>query len=228
MAPWRMQYGAMPLPEGGVQFRVCAPNLQTLAVHVGNGVFPMAREGDDFQVLVPNAEPGQTYALVLDDAKERPDPVSRSQPQGVHGPSEIIDPDAFVWSDHAWKGLDLGQYIIYELHTGTFTPEGTFEGVIRKLPYLNDLGITAIELMPIAEFPGRRNWGYDGVDLFAPHSGYGGPEGLKKLVNACHGAGLAVVLDVVYNHVGPEGNYLAEFGPYYTDHYRTPWGRAIN
>jgi maltooligosyltrehalose trehalohydrolase len=228
MAPWRMQYGAAPLPEGGVHFRVWAPNVQTLAVSVGGGVFPMTREGEDFQVLLPYAQPGQTYSLVLDEAKERPDPVSRSQPQGVHGPSEIIDPDAFVWSDKQWKGLDLSQYIVYELHTGTFTPEGTFESVIRKLPYLKDLGITAIELMPVAEFPGRRNWGYDGVDLFAPHSGYGGPDLLKKLVNACHRAGLAVVLDVVYNHVGPEGNYLGEFGPYFTDSYRTPWGPAIN
>jgi maltooligosyltrehalose trehalohydrolase len=228
MAPWRMTYGATPVPDGGVQFRVWAPNVQTLTVRVGDAVFPMAREGEDFQVLAPDAQPGQTYSLVLDDAKERPDPVSRSQPQGVHGPSEIIDPESFVWSDQDWKGIDLDEFIIYELHTGTFTPEGTFEGVIRKVPHLKDLGITAIELMPAAEFPGRRNWGYDGVDLFAPHSSYGGPEGLKKLVDACHRAGLAVVLDVVYNHVGPEGNYLAEFGPYFTDHYRTPWGPAIN
>jgi maltooligosyltrehalose trehalohydrolase len=228
MAGWRMTYGATPVPGGGVQFRVWAPHVQTLAVNVGGAVVPMTRDGEDFEVLVPQALPGQTYSLVLDDAKERPDPVSRSQPQGVHGPSEVIDPDAFVWSDRDWKGLDLDQYIIYELHTGTFTPEGTLEGVIQKIPYLKELGITAIELMPVAEFPGRRNWGYDGVDLFAPHSCYGGPEGLKKLVNACHDAGMAVVLDVVYNHVGPEGNYLAEFGPYFTDHYRTPWGRAVN
>jgi maltooligosyltrehalose trehalohydrolase len=188
----------------------------------------MTRDGEDFEVLAPQALPGQRYSLVLDDAKERPDPVSRSQPEGVHGPSEIIDSDAFVWSDRDWKGLDLDHYIIYELHTGTFTREGTFEGVIQKIPYLKELGITAIELMPVAEFPGRRNWGYDGVDLFAPHSCYGGPEELKKLVNACHRAGMAVVLDVVYNHVGPEGNYLAELGPYFTDHYRTPWGPAVN
>jgi len=225
---WRTAYRATPVPGGGVQFRVWAPHVQTLAVNVGGAVFPMTREGEDFQVLVKQTQPGQTYSLVLDDAKERPDPVSRSQPQGVHGPSEIIDPNAFVWSDQDWKGLDLDQYIIYELHVGIFTPEGTFEGAIQKIPYLKELGITAIELMPVAEFPGRRNWGYDGVDLFAPHSSYGGPVGLKKLVNACHRAGLAVVLDVVYNHVGPEGNYLAEFGPYFTDHYRTPWGPAVN
>lgn len=223
-----MAYGATPVPGGGVQFRVWAPNVGTLAVKMDGAIVPMTRDGEDFQLLAPHAKPGQTYALVLDNAKERPDPVSRSQPRGVHGPSEIIDPEAFAWSDQDWKGLALEKYIIYELHTGTFTPEGTFEGVLGKIPYLKDLGITAIELMPVAEFPGRRNWGYDGVDLFAPHFGYGGAEGLKKLVNACHAAGLAVVLDAVYNHVGPEGNYLAEFGPYFTEHYRTPWGPAIN
>jgi maltooligosyltrehalose trehalohydrolase len=223
-----MTYGATPLPEGGVYFRVWAPNVRELGVRVGGNTFPMTRAGEDFEVLIPTANPGQTYSLILDGAKERPDPVSRSQPEGVHGPSQIIDPAAFAWSDQEWKGLPLNQYIIYELHTGTFTPEGTFEGVIQKIPYLKELGITAIELMPVAEFPGSRNWGYDGVDLYAPHSAYGGPDGLKRLVDACHRAGLAVVLDVVYNHVGPEGNYLAEFGPYFTDHYRTPWGCAVN
>jgi maltooligosyltrehalose trehalohydrolase len=188
----------------------------------------MQRDGEGFCVSVPDAKPGQRYTLVLDGCLERPDPVSRFQPLGVHGPSEIVDPNAFPWRDQDWKGLPLERYIIYELHIGTFTPEGTFEGVINKIPDLKDLGVTAIELMPVAEFPGARSWGYDGVDLFAPHSAYGGPNGLKKLVDACHCEGLAVVLDVVYNHVGPEGNYLAEFGPYFTDHYRTPWGRAIN
>lgn len=223
-----MTYGARPLPEGGVYFLVWAPNVRELGVRVQGNTFPMTRAGEDFEVLIPAAKPGQTYSLVLDGAKERPDPVSRSQPEGVHGPSEIIDPDAFSWSDQEWQGLPLNEYIIYELHTGTFTAEGNFEGVIQKIPYLKDLGITAIELMPVAEFPGSRNWGYDGVDLYAPHSAYGGPDGLKRLVDACHHAGLAVVLDVVYNHVGPEGNYLAEFGPYFTDHYRTPWGCAVN
>jgi len=228
-----MRYGATPLPEGGVHFRVWAPNVQSLAVNLsGNNlagkVFPMTREGEDFQVLIPQATPGQLYSLVLDSAKERPDPVSRSQPEGVHGRSRIVDPNAFPWSDRDWKGLPLQQLIMYELHVGTFTAEGAFEAIIEKIPYLKDLGINAIELMPVAEFPGARNWGYDGVDLYAPHSAYGGPDGLKKLVDACHRAGLAVILDVVYNHVGPEGNYLDEFAPYYTDHYRTPWGRAIN
>jgi maltooligosyltrehalose trehalohydrolase len=228
MTAWRMQYGATPLLDGGVQFRVWAPNVRRLAVNLARAVFPMVRDGEDFHVLVPQARPGHAYSLVLDDSRERPDPVSRSQPQGVHGPSEIIDPEAFHWTDQNWKGLDLEKYILYELHTGTFTPEGNFEGILGKIPYLKELGITAIELMPVAEFPGGRNWGYDGVDLFAPQSSYGGPGALKKLVNACHEAGLAVVLDVVYNHVGPEGNYLAEFGPYFTDHYRSPWGQAVN
>ena len=188
----------------------------------------MQRNGEDFEVTISDASPGQRYSLVLEDARERPDPVSRSQPLGVHGPSEIVDPNAFQWTDQNWTGLPLSQLIIYELHTGTFTPEGTFEAIVAKLPYLKDLGITAIEVMPIAEFPGSRNWGYDGVDFYAPQSSYGGPAGLKKLVDECHRAGLAVILDVVYNHAGPEGNYLAEFGPYFTDHYRTPWGPAIN
>ncbi len=223
-----MKYGATPLSSGGAQFRVWAPRVQKLAVQMLGELFPMTREGEDFEVHIPAAQPGQTYALVLDDAKERPDPVSRSQPHGVHGKSQIVDPGAFRWSDRDWKGIELEKYIVYELHVGTFTAEGTFEGAISRIPYLKQLGVTAIELMPVAEFPGPRNWGYDGVDFFAPHSAYGGSDGLKKLVNACHEAGLAVVLDVVYNHVGPEGNYLADFGPYFTNHYRTPWGPAIN
>lgn len=222
-----MSYGATVIDEG-VCFRIWAPHVQTLAIKLNEQLFPMARDGEDFEVVIADAKPGDSYTLVLDNSKERPDPVSRSQPDGVHRPSRVVDPGTFVWEDGNWKGIPLENYIIYELHTGTFTPEGTFEGVIAKLAYLRSLGITAIELMPVAEFPGSRNWGYDGVDLYAPHSAYGGPEGLKKLVNACHREGLAVVLDVVYNHLGPEGNYLADFGPYFTDCYRTPWGPAIN
>jgi maltooligosyltrehalose trehalohydrolase len=179
-------------------------------------------------LFVPDARPGDTYSFIFEDGRMRPDPVSRSQPNGVHGPSQVIDPDAFTWSDQNWKGTPLSAYILYELHIGTFTPEGTFASAISKLDHLKDLGITAVELMPVCEFPGTRNWGYDQVDLYAPHSAYGGADGLKNFVDACHQLGMAVVLDVVYNHVGPEGNYLGEFGPYYTDHYRTPWGRAIN
>ncbi|HEV2687315.1 MAG TPA: malto-oligosyltrehalose trehalohydrolase [Bryobacteraceae bacterium] len=224
----KFPFGATPLLDGGVHFRVWAPNVQTLAVKIKERQVSMTKDGEDFEVFVADAQPGDLYSLVVNGANERPDPVSRSQPRGVHGPSQIVDPYAFAWSDSEWKGIALENYIIYELHAGTFTPDGTFAGVIAKLPHLKALGITAIELMPVAEFPGSRNWGYDGVDLYAPHSAYGGPEGLKTLVNAAHREGLAVVLDVVYNHLGPEGNYLGEFGPYFTDHYRTPWGQAIN
>ncbi len=226
-----MTYGATPRGREGVQFRVWAPNLNALAVRLewtNPSLIPMTRNGEDFEVLVPDAHPGDLYSFVLPSGEQRPDPVSRSQPKGVHGPSQIIDRDAFLWSDHNWKGIALRDYIFYELHIGTFTPDGTFDGAVSRIRSLKELGITAIELMPVAEFPGSRNWGYDGVDLYAPHSAYGGPCGLKKLVNACHAEGLAVVLDVVYNHLGPEGNYLAEFGPYFTGRYGTPWGQAIN
>jgi maltooligosyltrehalose trehalohydrolase len=226
---WRLSYGATPLENGGVQFRVWAPDVSSLALQLSERpALPMTRQGEDFELLVPDAGPGDTYSFLFEDGRERPDPFSRLQPQGVHGPSQVVDPHAFIWSDRAWKGIALSDYILYELHIGAFTPEGTFAGAISKLRHLKDLGITAIELMPVGEFPGTRNWGYDQVDLFAPHSAYGGPAGLKSFVDASHQAGLAVVLDVIYNHVGPEGNYLAEFGPYFTDQYRTPWGRAIN
>ena len=230
MTAWRLSHGATVLADGGVQFRVWAPNARALSVELNPGRrhIEMRRDGEDFEAVVPDAKPGDSYCFVFDGGTTRPDPVSRSQPHGVHGPSEIVDAGAFAWSDEDWKGIPLEDFIFYELHTGTFTPEGTFAGVVSRLGYLRELGITAIELMPVAEFPGGRNWGYDGVDLYAPHSAYGGPEGLKRLVNACHQAGLAVVLDVVYNHAGPEGNYLSDFGPYFTDRYHTPWGRAMN
>ncbi len=178
--------------------------------------------------VVEDAAPGTRYVYRLDGATERPDPASRAQPQGVHGPSQVLGGDTFRWSDHGWDGLPLSAYILYELHVGTFTPEGTFDGVIRRLDDLAGLGVTAVELMPVAQFPGSHNWGYDGVYPFAVHPAYGGPDGLKRLVDACHGRGLAVVLDVVYNHLGPEGNYLGAFGPYFTDRYRTPWGAGLN
>jgi maltooligosyltrehalose trehalohydrolase len=182
-----------------------------------------------FDVTVSGIKPGARYRYVLDGQKERPDPASRFQPEGVHGPSEVIDPEAFQWSDGNWEGVPFHQLIIYELHVGTFTNEGTFQAIIPFLEYLrNDVGITAIELMPVAQFPGRRNWGYDGVYPFAVQASYGGSEGLKAFVNTCHQHGIAVVLDVVYNHLGPEGNYLGDYGPYFTDRYRTPWGCAIN
>ncbi len=227
---WQLRYGATVVPEG-VEFRVWAPRLREASVVLKDSgrLLPMQRECDgDFAAFVPGLQAGADYAFVTESGAERPDPVSRFQPRGVHGPSRVINPHSFSWSDRNWKGLPLKSYIIYELHTGTFTPEGTFEAIIPKLGYLRDLGVTAIELMPVAQFPGQRNWGYDGVAPYAPQSTYGGPDGLKKLVDACHREGLAMVLDVVYNHLGPEGNYLAEFGPFFTDSYRTPWGSAIN
>jgi maltooligosyltrehalose trehalohydrolase len=179
------------------------------------------------EASVSDVEPGARYFIRLPDDKERPDPASRSQPEGVHGPSRVVARD-FPWNDYGWRGLALEHYIIYELHVGLFTTDGTFEAIIPELDYLVQLGITALELMPIGQFPGRRNWGYDGVFPFAAQNSYGGPEGLKKLVDACHRRGLAIILDVVYNHLGPEGNYFSDFGPYFTERYQTPWGCAIN
>jgi maltooligosyltrehalose trehalohydrolase len=167
------------------------------------------------------------YRRQAEEPIERPDPASRFQPEGVHGPSQLVE-SKFSWQDADWHGLSLSQYIIYELHVGAFTPAGTFDAVIGHLDELKDLGISAIELMPVAQFPGTRNWGYDGTYPFAAQNSYGGPEGLKRMVNACHRKGLAVILDVVYNHLGPEGNYLRDFGPYFTDFYNTPWGQAVN
>lgn len=231
VCPWRLEFTANPVP-GGVRFRTWAPLVTKLALHVVRprpAVIPMERDGDGaFTALAADLAAGAEYFYALNGGSLRPDPVSRFQPRGVHEASQVIDPEAFVWSDQDWKGRALSDFIIYELHTGAFTPEGTFDGVIRRLRYLRELGVTAIELMPVATFPGVRNWGYDGVCLYAPHSAYGGPEGLKRLVNACHCEGLAVVLDVVYNHLGPEGNYLGEYAPYFTDRYHTPWGAALN
>jgi maltooligosyltrehalose trehalohydrolase len=185
-------------------------------------------EGDVYSLTLPRLGAGTRYQYRLNGERYRPDPVSRWQPEGVHGPSVVVDPTAFTWTDADFRGHARADLVFYELHVGTFTRAGTFEAVIPYLEALADLGVTAIELMPVAEFPGSRNWGYDGVHLFAPQSTYGGPLGLRRLVDAAHGHGLSVVLDVVYNHLGPEGNYLAEFGPYYTDRYKTPWGQALN
>lgn len=185
-------------------------------------------EHDMWKNFVDDIKPGDLYFYKLNDITERPDPASRFQPHGVHGPSMVIDQESFSWTDQSWKGLSLKKYIIYEMHIGTFTRKGTFEATIGSLDHLKTLGITAIEIMPVAQFPGERNWGYDGVYPFAPQNSYGGPEGLKKLINECHKKGIAVVLDVVYNHLGPEGNYLGDFGPYFTKKYKTPWGNAIN
>ena len=230
---WRLDLGARPIGSSLVRFRVWAPRAKTVSIHLCDPrrrPVPMEpRENGYFEVTMEDVRAGDRYHYMLDGEKIRPDPASRSQPEGVHQASAVVDPDAFDWSDRGWKGLPLNDLIIYELHTGTFTAKGTFDAIIPHLNYLkHDVGVTAIELMPVAQFPGSRNWGYDGTYLYAPHSTYGGPQGLKTLVDACHAAGLAVILDVVYNHLGPEGNYLADFGPYFTDRYRTPWGDAMN
>jgi maltooligosyltrehalose trehalohydrolase len=177
---------------------------------------------------IPKLVAGTDYALSMDGGPPRPDPRSASQPAGVEGFSRIVDHNAFGWTDTDWAGIELAQSVLYELHVGTFTQAGTFRGVIDRLDYLVSLGVQAIELMPVAEFSGAWGWGYDCVDLWAPHSAYGGPDGLKALVDACHARGLGVVLDVVYNHLGPAGNFLADFGPYFSDRHRTNWGQGIN
>jgi maltooligosyltrehalose trehalohydrolase len=181
-----------------------------------------------WEVSDETARAGTRYGYSLDGGAVRPDPRSPSQPDGVLGLSEVVDHGAHAWSDAAWKGIPLAGAVLYELHAGTFTPRSTFDGIIEKLPHLVDLGVDAIELMPVAEFSGERGWGYDGVDLFAPHHSYGGPAALKRLVDACHSAGLGVVLDVVYNHLGPAGNFLSEYSPYFSDRHHTAWGDAFD
>jgi len=226
-----IQLGAVMLGDGRCSFCVWTPRSERVEVHVvapEERVAPLDSVGRGYhQAELKGVAPGSLYLYRLDGGKERPDPASRFQPEGVHKPSQVVD-RAFSWADHHWFGLPLSDYILYELHVGTFTREGTFDAIIPRLDYLRNLGVTAVELMPVVQFPGGRNWGYDGVHPFAVQNSYGGPAGLKRLVNACHSAGLAVVLDVVYNHLGPEGNYLADFGPYFTDAYRTPWGPALN
>jgi maltooligosyltrehalose trehalohydrolase len=227
-----MNVGAHYLGNGKAEFSVWSP----LAKEVSLGIVEPAKrvlsmKGDArgyWYALADDVPPGALYHFILDSQKERPDPMSQFQPGGVHGPSAMVDHSTFPWDDGEWKGIGLEDFIIYELHIGTYSGEGTFEAIIPSIDYLKRLGVTVIELMPVAQFPGKRNWGYDGVYLFAPQNSYGGPEGLKKLVNACHEAGMGIMLDVVYNHLGPEGNYLADFGPYFTNRYKTPWGDAIN
>ncbi|HEY2170910.1 MAG TPA: malto-oligosyltrehalose trehalohydrolase, partial [Candidatus Angelobacter sp.] len=212
-------------------FSVWAPSAKTVTLRLindqGSHDWPM-QSSDGFFTLQAFARHGDKYFYIVDQNKPVPDPVSRLLPEGVHGPTEIVDPEKFSWTDSAWRGVPLRDYVIYELHIGMFTPEGTFDAAIAKLPYLKKLGVTVIEIMPVAAFPGTRNWGYDGVSPYAVQASYGGPEGLKRLVNAAHVIGLAVMLDVVYNHLGNEGNYLRLFGPYFTGKHQTPWGEAIN
>jgi maltooligosyltrehalose trehalohydrolase len=225
--------GAVGLPDGSVRWRVWAPNARRVDLVLVDGkqrrALPMASApGHCFSLTRRDVPERQRYAYALDGGPERPDPCSLWQPDGVHGPSALVRTKRFRWTDVDWKGVPREDLAIYELHVGTFTPQGTFDAVIPRLGQLRELGVTAIEVMPVAQFPGTRNWGYDGVALYAAQHSYGGPQGLQRLVDACHAAGLAIFLDVVYNHLGPEGNYLREFGPYFTDRYKTPWGEALN
>jgi maltooligosyltrehalose trehalohydrolase len=216
--------------QGRAEILVWAPLAQKVELQVTESKAPLSltKEAYGYWRLQTGAlKQGDRYKFVI-DGTAYPDPASLSQPEGVHGHSQAIDSKTFAWKDKEWNNLPLEDYILYELHTGTFTPEGTFAAIEKKLDHLIELGINAIELMPVAQFPGARNWGYDGVFPFAVQHSYGGHEGLKKLVNTCHQKGFAVVLDVVYNHLGPEGNYLGAYGPFFTDKYNTPWGGAIN
>lgn len=220
--------GAVPAGDGLVEFRVWAPRADKIEVELAGKRHALDDEGSGIHSIRLDANVGDDYVYLLDGDVVLPDPCSRFQPEGVRGPSRIIDPGAFEWSDEGWPGITLDELVIYELHVATFTQDGTFESIIPELRSLGELGVTAIELMPVATFPGNRNWGYDGLYLYAPHPVYGGPEGLARLVDAAHGEGIAVFLDVVYNHVGPGSETLAAFGPYFTDRYGTFWGEAIN
>jgi maltooligosyltrehalose trehalohydrolase len=201
-------------------FVVWAKNAATVDLQIlteANRTVALEKMNDGyFAMTVENIRPGTRYFYQLDKRTARPDPASKFQPEGVHGPSEVVD-QTFAWTDEKWRGLPLHRHIVYEIHVGTYTAQGTFAALIPHLTELKELGITAIELMPVAQFPGERNWGYDGVYPFSAQNSYGGPNGLKQLVDACHDHGLAVILDVVYNHLGPEGNYLNYFAPYFTD-----------
>ena len=226
---------AMPfgteLTQGGVRFRLWAPKHRAIGLKLEGEDAPRPMQPRDngwFDLDVDTAQAGTLYQFVLPDGLAVPDPASRFQPRDVHGPSEVIDPRAYRWNDAAWTGRPWEEAVLYELHIGTFTGEGTFRAAIDKLDHLAALGVTAIEIMPVADFPGARNWGYDGVLLFAPDGSYGRPEDLKALVDAAHARGLMVILDVVYNHFGPDGNYLPSYAPVFTETHHTPWGAAVN
>jgi maltooligosyltrehalose trehalohydrolase len=229
-----MPFGAECRDDGSVRFRLWAPAAHQVELCLGDALqsrlIPLAAHDKGwFELITDAVKPETQYRFRIDETQKVPDPASRFQPRDVHGPSEVIDPDAFFWQDQSWRGRRWEEAVIYELHVGTFTPAGTFSSVCERLDYLVDLGITALELMPVADFPGRRNWGYDGVFPFAPDSAYGRPEDLKELVQSAHGRGIMVLLDVVYNHFGPEGNYLGLYAPqFFTDRHHTPWGSAIH
>ncbi|MGA8053819.1 MAG: malto-oligosyltrehalose trehalohydrolase [Burkholderiales bacterium] len=230
-----MPFGCELLPAGGARFRLWAPAAREVAVrlHDNSGAtrdFPATSTAAGwFQLEQPSARAGDRYRFVIDGRQAVPDPASRWNPDDVHGASAIVDPLAFDWRDADWKGRPWHEVVLYELHVGTFTPEGTFPGVERRLDHLVDLGVTAVELMPVADFPGARDWGYDGALPFAPDTAYGTPDDLKRLVQAAHARGLMVFLDVVFNHFGPEGNYLHVYAPqFFTERHHTPWGVAID
>ncbi|HEX2961552.1 MAG TPA: malto-oligosyltrehalose trehalohydrolase [Ignavibacteriales bacterium] len=227
-----MKIGANYSGDGKCEFVVWSPMAEKMEVRILDGeerIIPMQRDEEYYwRAAAENVRPGQHYFFRIDGETDRSDPASNSQPEDVHGPSEIIDHNSFRWTDKGWEGIPITNYIIYEVHIGTLTDEGTFDSAIKRLDDLKDLGVTAIEVMPVSQYPGERNWGYDGVYPFAVQSSYGGAEALKRFVDACHNKGLSVIIDVVYNHFGPAGNYLHSYGPYFTSKYKTPWGDAIN
>jgi maltooligosyltrehalose trehalohydrolase len=217
------------LTPTGVRFSVWAPALDRLWVRIDGRKHPLAVLGDGWHAVeVPGAGHGTRYDFLLPDGWARPDPGTRGQPDGVHGPSQVFDPARHAWRNGGFTGLPLEELVFYELHVGTFTPEGTLDAAAARLPDLVDLGISCVELMPVQPFPGARNWGYDAVDPYAVHEAYGGPAALQRFVDAAHGLGLAVCLDVIYNHLGPEGNYVSQFGPYFTNRHHTPWGDGLD
>jgi maltooligosyltrehalose trehalohydrolase len=227
-----MQLGSHYAGNGQCRFTVWAPLAKQVSLHLiapESKLLPMKKgEQGYFQAEVNGVTPGTTYFFQLNGQTDRPDPASQFQPEGVHGPSQVIDHSAYRWKQTDWKGIELKKWIIYELHIGTFTAEGTFRAAVSKLDYLRELGITAIEVMPVSQFPGDRNWGYDGVYPYSVQNSYGTPDDFKYFVDECHARSIAVALDIVYNHMGPEGNYLREFGPYFIEKYKTPWGDALN
>ena len=229
----RLSGGVEPQPDGTAHPRVWAPASQTIDLVLDadrSRVFPLARQADGFfEAHIDGLASFDRYWFRIDGDRLRPDPVSRYQPDGPHGPSGVVDPSTFAWTDRDWNGIGPAGQVVYEFHVGTFTPEGTWASAAEQLPALADLGVTVVEMMPIADFVGAFGWGYDGVNLYAPTRLYGTPDDLRRFVNRAHAVGLGVMLDVVYNHLGPDGNYLNDFSPdYFTDKYGNDWGRAIN